>query len=163
MLRCIQLQKMLPLKHPYPWAFSHQALCFDTSVKACALVTSRGALPGWGYPQENTHCSHEHFCSRDQSTAKIANLGCGGKGSCQVYALRICWQCGLHGISRVRAQAMLPIWFNRRQGKISGSNQYTVGAMADSYFEYLLKMWLLHQKQVLPVLQGPCLLDSSCE
>jgi hypothetical protein len=49
-------------------------------------------------------------------------------------------------------QAMLPVWFNRRQGKISSSNQYTVGAMADSYFEYLLKMWLLHQKQVKPAL-----------
>ena len=45
-------------------------------------------------------------------------------------------------------QALLPIWFNRQDGKILGFSDYTVGGMADSYFEYLLKMWLLHQKQV---------------
>ena len=47
-------------------------------------------------------------------------------------------------------QGLQPVWFNRRLGKPAGSNLYTVGAMADSYFEYLLKMWLLHQKQVGP-------------
>jgi hypothetical protein len=52
---------------------------------------------------------------------------------------------------------MLPVWFNRRQGKVSGSNLYTVGAMADSYFEYLLKIWLLHQKQVNPAMSPPWL------
>ena len=44
-------------------------------------------------------------------------------------------------------QGLLPVWYNRRQGKASTSNLYSVGAMADSFFEYLLKLWLLHQKQ----------------
>lgn len=46
----------------------------------------------------------------------------------------------------------MPVWFNRRLGRPSGSNLYTVGAMADSYYEYLLKLWLLHQKQVSSIL-----------
>lgn len=44
-------------------------------------------------------------------------------------------------------QGLLPVWFSRKQAKSTGSQLYTVGAMADSFFEYLLKMWLLHQKQ----------------
>lgn len=48
---------------------------------------------------------------------------------------------------------MLPVWYSLRQGKASNSNLYTVGAMGDSFFEYLLKLWLLHQKQVPPPLQ----------
>jgi hypothetical protein len=70
-------------------------------------------------------------------------------------------------------QALLPIWFNRQDGKFMVGSEYTVGGMADSYFEYLLKMWLLHQKQVIPFgpglfpalllrMFGSCLKVKSC-
>ena len=43
---------------------------------------------------------------------------------------------------------MLPVRINRRTGKAFTSRvQLTVGAMADSYYEYLLKTWLVNEKQ----------------
>ena len=43
---------------------------------------------------------------------------------------------------------LLPIRLNRNKGKWSSMKTYTLGAMADSYYEYLLKMWLLKQQKV---------------
>lgn len=40
---------------------------------------------------------------------------------------------------------------NRRKGNFVGMKTYTMGANADSYYEYLLKMWLLKQQKVLLV------------
>ena len=45
-------------------------------------------------------------------------------------------------------QAFLPVWFNRRTGRYNPGNTFTVGGLADSYFESLLKMWLLKGKRV---------------
>jgi hypothetical protein len=45
-------------------------------------------------------------------------------------------------------QALLPVWFNRRSGRYNPGNTFTVGGLADSYFESLLKMWLLQGKRV---------------
>ena len=45
-------------------------------------------------------------------------------------------------------QAFLPIWFDRFTAKTNSGNTYTLGGMADSYYEYLLKVWLLQGKQV---------------
>lgn len=45
-------------------------------------------------------------------------------------------------------QAFLPIWFNRFTAKTNPGNTYTLGGMSDSYYEYLLKVWLLKGKQV---------------
>ena len=59
---------------------------------------------------------------------------------------------------------LIPVRLNRRRGTFSAMKSYTVGAMADSYYEYLLKMWLLKGQQVcnphLPCSQraaGACL------
>ena len=43
---------------------------------------------------------------------------------------------------------LVPVRLNRRRGTFSAMKSYTVGAMADSYYEYLLKMWLLKGQQV---------------
>ena len=43
---------------------------------------------------------------------------------------------------------LLPIRLNRNKGKWSSMKTFTLGAMADSYYEYLLKMWLLKQQKV---------------
>ena len=43
---------------------------------------------------------------------------------------------------------LIPVRLNRRRGTFSAMKSYTVGAMADSYYEYLLKMWLLKGQQV---------------
>ncbi|CAL5226192.1 g9026 [Coccomyxa viridis] len=45
-------------------------------------------------------------------------------------------------------KAFLPIWFNRFTAKTNAGNTYTLGGMSDSYYEYLLKVWLLKGKQV---------------
>ena len=52
---------------------------------------------------------------------------------------------------------MLPIRLNRNKGKWSSMKTYTMGAMADSYYEYLLKMWLLKQQKVC---NGMCRLSA---
>ncbi|KAL3135602.1 hypothetical protein ABBQ38_006083 [Trebouxia sp. C0009 RCD-2024] len=44
-------------------------------------------------------------------------------------------------------QGLMPIRLNRRKGNFAGMKTYTVGANADSYYEYLLKMWLLKQQK----------------
>lgn len=44
--------------------------------------------------------------------------------------------------------ALLPIRLNRNKGRWSSMKTYTMGAMADSYYEYLLKMWLIKQQKV---------------
>ena len=62
----------------------------------------------------------------------------------------------------IDVQGLLPVWFNRRQGTYSKSNLYTVGAMADSFFEYLLKLWLLHQKQVHSLVLLPTPIPCLC-
>lgn len=48
-------------------------------------------------------------------------------------------------------QGLLPLEFSRQTGLPVLNRQasvLTVGAMADSYYEYLLKMWLLGNKTV---------------
>ena len=50
--------------------------------------------------------------------------------------------------AHARLQAFLPVWFNRHTGLYNPGNTYTVGGLADSYFESLLKMWLLRDKRV---------------
>ena len=57
-------------------------------------------------------------------------------------------------------QAFLPLWFNRFTAKINSGNTYTLGGMSDSYYEYLLKVWLLKGKQVCPCLSGRALVQS---
>lgn len=50
--------------------------------------------------------------------------------------------------TRDPSQGLLPVRINRRTGKAFSSRvQLTVGAMADSYYEYLLKTWLVTDKQ----------------
>ncbi|DBB14856.1 TPA: hypothetical protein ACH3X3_004461 [Trebouxia sp. C0006] len=44
---------------------------------------------------------------------------------------------------RFPGQGLLPTRLNRNRGTFTGMKTYTLGAMADSYYEYLLKMWLL--------------------
>ncbi|DBB01907.1 TPA: hypothetical protein ACH3X1_000502 [Trebouxia sp. C0004] len=44
-------------------------------------------------------------------------------------------------------QGLLPTRLNRNRGTFTNMKTYTVGAMADSYYEYLLKMWLLKQQK----------------
>ena len=51
---------------------------------------------------------------------------------------------------RFPGQGLLPTRLNRHKGTFIGMKTYTMGAMADSYYEYLLKMWLLKQQQVQP-------------
>ena len=46
-------------------------------------------------------------------------------------------------------QGLLPTRLNRNKGTFTGMKTYTMGAMADSFYEYLLKMWLLKQQKVL--------------
>ena len=45
-------------------------------------------------------------------------------------------------------QGLLPTRLNRNKGTFTNMKTYTLGAMADSYYEYLLKMWLLKQQKV---------------
>lgn len=47
-------------------------------------------------------------------------------------------------------KGLLPTRLNRNKGSFAGARTYTMGANADSYYEYLLKMWLLKQKKVMP-------------
>lgn len=47
-------------------------------------------------------------------------------------------------------QGLLPTRLNRNKGSFAGMRTYTMGANADSYYEYLLKMWLLKQQKVVP-------------
>ncbi len=51
-------------------------------------------------------------------------------------------------------QAFLPMWFNRFSGKHNPGNTYTLGGMSDSYYEYLLKVWLLGAKKVSTMHRG---------
>lgn len=51
-------------------------------------------------------------------------------------------------ISLAHLQGLLPVWISRNSGKFTANKILTVGAMADSYYEYLLKVWLLKRKQV---------------
>ncbi len=45
-------------------------------------------------------------------------------------------------------QGLLPVRINRRTGKAFATRvQLTMGAMADSYYEYLLKTWLIMDKE----------------
>ena len=44
------------------------------------------------------------------------------------------------------AQGLIPTTINRQTG--SGGAAYSVGAAADSYYEYLLKLWLLDGQKV---------------
>lgn len=44
----------------------------------------------------------------------------------------------------------MPTRLNRNKGSFAGARTYTMGANGDSYYEYLLKMWLLKQKKVIP-------------
>ena len=63
-------------------------------------------------------------------------------------------------------QAFLPIWFNRFTAKTNPGNTYTLGGMSDSYYEYLLKVWLLKGKQVCTAsrcrIASPRHVHSSC-
>ena len=54
-----------------------------------------------------------------------------------------------HGLTHQHTpQGLLPVRINRRTGKAFSSRvQLTVGAMADSYYEYLLKTWLVTDKK----------------
>ena len=54
-------------------------------------------------------------------------------------------------------QAFLPLWFNRFTAKPNPGNTYTLGGMSDSYYEYLLKVWLLKGKQVCACLSRTAL------
>ncbi|KAK9814704.1 hypothetical protein WJX72_010173 [[Myrmecia] bisecta] len=42
---------------------------------------------------------------------------------------------------------MMPVWINRADGRVTSVSEFTVGGMGDSYFEYLLKTWLLSGKK----------------
>ena len=57
---------------------------------------------------------------------------------------------------------LVPVRLNRRRGTFSAMKSYTVGAMADSYYEYLLKMWLLKGQQVCD-LHLTCVFTSSSQ
>lgn len=47
------------------------------------------------------------------------------------------------------------MWFNRFTVKPNPGNTYTLGGMTDSYYEYLLKVWLLKGKKVRPSYPSP--------
>ena len=49
-------------------------------------------------------------------------------------------------------QAFLPVWFNRFTAMANPGNTFCLGGMSDSYYEYLLKVWLLKGKQAGPLL-----------
>ncbi|CAL8463954.1 g3489 [Coccomyxa elongata] len=54
----------------------------------------------------------------------------------------------IYGLNqRYPKQAFLPVWFNRFSGKYNPGNTYSVGGLADSYYEYLLKLWLLRGRR----------------
>ncbi|CAK0786405.1 hypothetical protein CVIRNUC_009618 [Coccomyxa viridis] len=44
-------------------------------------------------------------------------------------------------------QAFLPVWFNMFTATTNPGNTFCLGGMSDSYYEYLLKVWLLKSKQ----------------
>ncbi len=46
----------------------------------------------------------------------------------------------------VGLQPLLPIYFDRMTGRKLGGSRLTVSAMSDSYYEYLLKLWLFKDK-----------------
>ena len=50
--------------------------------------------------------------------------------------------------SMLGMQPLLPIYFDRMTGRKLGGSRLTVSAMSDSYYEYLLKLWLFKDKQV---------------
>jgi len=54
----------------------------------------------------------------------------------------------LQSVCSACLQAFLPMWFNRFTAQPNPGNTYTLGGMSDSYYEYLLKVWLLKGKQV---------------
>lgn len=45
-----------------------------------------------------------------------------------------------------RVQGLIPTTINRQSG--TGGASFSVGAAADSYYEYLLKLWLLGGQKV---------------
>ena len=45
-------------------------------------------------------------------------------------------------------QGLFPVWISRTSGRFTVNQILTVGAMGDSFYEYLLKVWLLLRKQV---------------
>jgi Glycosyl hydrolase family 47 len=53
-------------------------------------------------------------------------------------------------------QGLIPTTINRQSG--SGGATFSVGAAADSYYEYLLKLWLLGGQKVhtLALSHKPC-------
>ena len=53
----------------------------------------------------------------------------------------------------LRWQGVLPSFIQLSSGEWS-SGTLTIGAMGDSYYEYLLKLWLLKQPQVGPHFSG---------
>ena len=53
------------------------------------------------------------------------------------------------------SQGMFPVWISRTSGRFTNNQILTVGAMGDSFYEYLLKVWLLLRKQVRPWLIVP--------
>ncbi|KAK9807221.1 hypothetical protein WJX73_010611 [Symbiochloris irregularis] len=48
---------------------------------------------------------------------------------------------------RYPKQGMFPVWISRTSGRFTNNQILTVGAMGDSFYEYLLKVWLLLRKQ----------------
>ena len=48
-----------------------------------------------------------------------------------------------HALERLQSQVsdLVPTFISTRSGRLTG-RPYTVGAMVDSYYEYLLKQWL---------------------
>lgn len=55
--------------------------------------------------------------------------------------------CGPKHDHNARLQAFLPVWFNRFTATTNPGNTFCLGGMSDSYYEYLLKVWLLKSKQ----------------
>ena len=46
------------------------------------------------------------------------------------------------------SQGLIPTMISRNDA--SGSDSYSMGAAADSFYEYLLKVWMLRGKKVRP-------------
>lgn len=46
----------------------------------------------------------------------------------------------IHGLPK--NQGLVPIFINANSGQFRASSTITLGARGDSYYEYLLKMWL---------------------
>ena len=95
---------------------------------------------------QNPPCTQPPSC-RPHAAACIspsAATSCGLCNPSPVHNLDMCRWLN----NKFPGKGLLPTRLNRNKGSFAGMRTYTMGANADSYYEYLLKMWLLKQQKV---------------